>query len=317
MFVFVDSIVGFGVFDLGGFLQLIDQFLQLGILSLRDQFRLDLRTNLLERLGLAGFARGHLGQVETVRRAEHRADLAGFHRERHDLELIHQLAALEVAEVDLLRRLVGVFPGQLGEVSTIDESLSHLAKRLENLFALFDFANRLENMRGADLVLIAELVEAAVVKLAALRLGRRWECLTGFGAQCLDLQIEAEVAPDKFILLRCQAGVCIKPVAAAVFLLEFVKRSGDFFRRRLGNRPLRLLCQQRPEGDVVPRVAAKLTVSLTAGDRAQAFVMGLDRGEFLVDDVVTDCQAVDNQWHAASSAASAVLAMAICPAQRK
>ena len=55
VFVFVESIVGFGVFDLGGFLQLIDQFLQLGILSLRDQFRLDLRTNLLERLGLADF----------------------------------------------------------------------------------------------------------------------------------------------------------------------------------------------------------------------------------------------------------------------
>jgi hypothetical protein len=45
--------------------------------------------------------------------------------------------------------------------------------------------------------------------------------------------------------------------------------------------------------------------------------MGLDRGEFLVDDLVADCLAVDNQWHAASSAASAGLAMAICPAQRK
>jgi hypothetical protein len=45
--------------------------------------------------------------------------------------------------------------------------------------------------------------------------------------------------------------------------------------------------------------------------------MGLDRGEFLVDDSVVDCLTVDNQWHAASSAASAALAMAICPAQPK
>ena len=54
MFVFVEPIAGFGVFDLGGFLQRIDQFLQLGIVPLSCQFRLDLRTNRLERLGLAG-----------------------------------------------------------------------------------------------------------------------------------------------------------------------------------------------------------------------------------------------------------------------
>jgi hypothetical protein len=45
--------------------------------------------------------------------------------------------------------------------------------------------------------------------------------------------------------------------------------------------------------------------------------MGLDRGEFLVDDSVVDCLTVDNQWHAAYSAASAFLAMPICPTQFK
>jgi hypothetical protein len=45
--------------------------------------------------------------------------------------------------------------------------------------------------------------------------------------------------------------------------------------------------------------------------------MGLDRGKFLVDDVVADCLAVNNQWHAASSAARAALAMAIYPGKRK
>jgi hypothetical protein len=45
--------------------------------------------------------------------------------------------------------------------------------------------------------------------------------------------------------------------------------------------------------------------------------MGLDRREFLVDDVVSYCLAVNNQWHAASSAASAALAMSIYPEQSK
>jgi len=45
--------------------------------------------------------------------------------------------------------------------------------------------------------------------------------------------------------------------------------------------------------------------------------MGLDRGEFLFDDGVVYRLAVDNQWHAASSATNTRLAMAISPAQCK
>ena len=94
-----------------------------------------------------------------------------------------------------------------------------------------------------------------------------------------------------------------------MFLLQFVKCPRDLSRPRLRNRSLRLLRQQRTEGDVFACVSAKLLVPLAAGDRAEALVMGLDRGEFLLDDSVVNRLAVDHQWHAASSAAAPRLAM--------
>ena len=96
-------------------------------------------------------------------------------------------------------------------------------------------------MRGADLVLIAELIEVAVVKLAAFGFGRGRDCLADIGVQRLYLQVEAKVASNQFVLLRRQAGTGIELVAATVLLLEFVISLADIFRFRRGNYTLRLL----------------------------------------------------------------------------
>ncbi len=288
---------GIGVLDIGSGLQLLNEGRELDVLGFLDHALADSIFDLLKgnRFGWATAKKG--ADVESELGGEDRTDFSLTHGKGDRLELLHEFAALEPAQVDhllliqtmLLRELHEVFPGE--------QFLADAAHGLEDVFSAGGPLQTFGDVRGVDGLLTHVVPQMVDVEGAHLILTRIWIGSIDLGEHLVQTNPVGDIFTHDGFIFVGHADAHVELSFPTRLVDEACESGGDGLFVHLRHTALGLLVKQDTRQNVILGITAEFRVALATGDLELALVVPFDVAEFRFDDLVVDLFTIDDQCH--------------------